>query len=162
MNSTLSDNQKLIDLIKDVRVAMFTTHHGDQMKSRPMATLQSEADGILWFMTSEKTEKVGDIRDESIVNIAYADPGQNLYLSVSGRATAVRDLEKQKELWNPYAKVWFEGPEDPNIVLLRVTVDEAEYWDGPSNKMASLFALVKAVVTGDDSNLAENETLNIR
>lgn len=71
-------------------------------------------------------------------------------------------MEKQKELWNPFAKVWFDGPEDPNIVLLKVTVDGAEYWDGPSNKMASLFALVKAVVTGDDSNLAENETIRMR
>ena len=40
------------------------------------------------------------------------------------------------------------GFADPNIVLIRVHVDHAEYWDVPSSVMVHAYGYLKAVTTG--------------
>jgi hypothetical protein len=61
----------------------------------------------------------------------------------------VRDKAKAKELWNPLLKAWFpQGLDEPDLVLLNVKVEKAEYWDSPSGKMVQLAGLAKALATG--------------
>jgi general stress protein 26 len=83
------------------------------------------------------------------VNLGYADPGSNTFVSVSGKAQLVRDAAKAQELWSPILKAWFpDGLHDPDLALLRVKVEHAEYWDSPSSKLVQLAGFVKAVATG--------------
>jgi len=142
--------KKLAELIKDIRVGMLTTVEADGcLRSRPMATQETEFDGTLWFLTDVETAKVYEIEREHHVNIAFAHPGEQKYVSVSGMATVSRDRAKVKELWTPMHKAWFpEGVDDPKIALLRVDVNKAEYWDSPSSKVVQLVGFVKAVTTG--------------
>src|SRR5688572_11191056 len=117
--------KKLASLIKDINFAMLTTVCPDgSLRSRPMAT-QRDAGfvGELWFFTDQNTAKVYEIENDRHVNVSYADPAKNHYVSVSGRARLVKDRAKAKELWNPFYKSWFpKGLDDPNLALLRVTV----------------------------------------
>lgn len=158
-NMSESEIQQIKDLIEGIHSAMMTTTHGQGLRSRPMAPQTSEFDGSLWFMAQRTSEKIAEIRSDSAVNVAFSDPGKNRYVSISGKAFLTDDREKIKELWSPLDKVWFSGPEDPEIMLIRVDVDGAEYWDGPSNKMVALYGWVKSLITGNDANLAKNETL---
>ncbi len=155
--------KKLGELIKDIRFAMLTTAEADgTLRSRPMATQQVEFDGDLWFMTGNDTDKVEEVQHDRNVNISYADPGDNRYVSVSGTAQLVHDREKIKEFWNPFYKAWFpEGQDDPNIVLLKVEVSQAEYWDSPSSKMVQLVGFVKALATGKEYDGGKNEKINL-
>jgi general stress protein 26 len=123
-----------------------------------MSTQKTEFDGTLWFFTGVGSDKVHEIKDDQHVNLSYANPKSQTYISVSGRARIVREREKIHELWSPELKAWFpEGKDDPQIALLEVQVDDAEYWDTPSNAMIHLVGMVKAVTTGQSYEPGENE-----
>ncbi|HYE18292.1 MAG TPA: pyridoxamine 5'-phosphate oxidase family protein [Tepidisphaeraceae bacterium] len=145
-----ADIHKLAELIKGINIAMLTTV-GDNgaLHSRPMATQQAEFDGVLWFFTEAESGKVHEVQQDKHVNLSYADPSGNRFVSVSGLAQLVRDRAKAEELWSPIHKAWFpKGLDDPNLALLRVQVTQAEYWDGPSSTLVKLYGFAKAMVTG--------------
>ncbi len=154
--------KKLGHLIKDVRMAMLTTVDNGVLRSRPMATQQTDFDGTLWFMTGSDTHKMAEIKADSRVNVSYSDPSENTYVSVSGSASIVTDRAKIEELWNPIYKAWFpEGVDDPTICLLKVHVEQAEYWDSTSSTLVQLAGFIKAVVTGKAADGGENEKINL-
>ena len=154
---------KLAELIKDIQYAMLTTALPDgTLRSRPMATQKAPFDGTLWFFTDADSAKVYEVRRDNHVNVAYADPAHNRWVSLSGTASVVRDKAKVKELWTTGLKAWFpDGPEDPNIALLRIDVGDAEYWDAPSNKMVQVVGFVKALATGRRYDPGENEKIHV-
>jgi len=156
--------KKLSEMIKDIEIAMLTTAEPDgTLRSRPMATQKFEFDGDLWFFTRASSPKVDEIEQEHRVNVSYAAPDKKRYVSVSGRARLVRDKSKIKELWSPVLKAWFpKGLDDPDLALLKVSVEQAEYWDSPSSTVAHLVGFVKAVATGTTYQPGENGKLNLK
>ncbi|PTX20151.1 general stress protein 26 [Pontibacter mucosus] len=161
--NTKENLDKLISRIKDVKIAMMTTVDDDgTLRSRPMKTQQSEADGNLWFFTGYESGKSHEIGHDAHVNLSYANPDDNLYVSVSGRAQVLRDQQKIDQLWSPDLKAWFpNGKEDKNIGLIRVKIEKAEYWDTPSNTMVTLIGIAKAAITGEPSKGGENKKINL-
>lgn len=161
--NTKANLEKLIDKIKDVKIAMMTTVEDDgTLRSRPMKTQKLEPNGELWFFTGYESGKSHEIEHDAHVNLSYAEPDDNLYVSVSGKARLMRDQQKIDELWSSDMKAWFpDGKEDKNIGLIRVTVDKAEYWDTTSNTMVILFGMIKAAVTGEPSKGGENKKINL-
>ncbi|MEO8132148.1 MAG: pyridoxamine 5'-phosphate oxidase family protein [Bryobacteraceae bacterium] len=152
--------KKLRELIKDLRVGMLTTvtEEDGTLRSRPMATQEAEFDGDLWFLTSIDSAKSHEIDKDHRVNVSYADAGANRFVSVSGTARVFRDEKKIKSLWSPLYKAWFpKGVSDPSIALLRVQVDDAEYWDGPSSTFVQIVGFVKALATGTQYEGANHE-----
>ena len=96
------------------------------------------------------------------MNLSYADPSHNRYVSVSGTAQLVRDRKKNEELWSPVLKAWFpKGLDDPDLALLRVEVEKAEYWDSPNSKLVEIAGFVKALVTGKEMDVGENKKLDL-
>ena len=162
MTDQTDDVKKLGKLIKGINVAMMTTRDDDgTLRSRPMQTQNQEFDGTLWFFTQASSHKVDEINHEHQVNLSYAEPSDNRYVSVSGTATLVRDRAKIDELWTPALKAWFpDGKDDPEVALLRVDVAKAEYWDQPSSTIVKLVGFTKAVLTGQQYQPGENEKLN--
>ncbi|HEX2644231.1 MAG TPA: pyridoxamine 5'-phosphate oxidase family protein [Thermoanaerobaculia bacterium] len=158
-----SDIEKLRELIKGIRIAMLTTVDEDgSLRSRPMGTQQAEFDGDLWFFTAHSSPKVNEVEREHQVNVSYSDPDSQRYVSVSGTARVVRDRAKAEELWNPFLKTWFpKGLDDPELALLKIEVQKAEYWDSPSSAMIHLVGIVKATLTGKRPDLGENEKLDL-
>ena len=132
--------KKLRKMVKKVPVAMLTTVGADGvLRSRPMATQDPDFDGELWFFTRYHSPKSEDIKENQRVNVSYASPKQDRYVSVSGTATLVRDAAKVKELWRGEYKTWFpDGKKDPDLALLKVKVEKAEYWDAAENRMVDL------------------------
>ncbi len=155
--------RKLGEMIKDIDFAMLTTVEADgTLRSRPMSTQRIEFDGNLWFFTRASAPKVDEVRRDERVNVSYAKPDEQRYVSVSGTAEIVRDREKIEELWSPALKAWFpKGLEDPDIALLKVSAEQAEYWDSSSSAMAHLFGFVKALATGQSYQPGENEKINL-
>lgn len=156
--------KKLGEMIKDIDFAMLTTVEADgTLRSRPMSTQQVEFNGDLWFFTRASAPKVGEVERDERVNLSYAKPEDQRYVSVSGTARLVRDRQKIEELWKTGLKTWFpKGLEDPDLALLKVSVEQAEYWDSPSSTMAYVFGFVKAVATGQSYQPGENEKINLK
>jgi general stress protein 26 len=74
-------------------------------------------------------------------------------------AEIVTDRTKIEELWNPIHKAWFpKGVDDPNLVLLKISVEQAEYWDSPSSTIVQVAGFVKALVTGESADHQDGDT----
>lgn len=154
--------EKLKSMLEDIDFCMLTTMDGGSLRSRPMSTQEMDENGELWFFTSDKTHKVDEIAKDDRVNAAYSKPNDNVYVSVSGRASIVKDRAKIEELWNPILKAWFpDGLDDPHLTLLKVTVEEAEYWDSPNSTLVQIAGFVKALVTGQQAKGGENEKISL-
>lgn len=152
LDETVEARTKLWELIKDLKFAMFTTRHANgHLHSRPMTTQnrKEDEDDALWFLTSRRSEITVDLAADHGVNIAYANPDDDCYVSVSGEAEVVEDPERVKALWNIANQAWFPGgPTDPDIALLRVNILHASYWDVHQNRLVQLFTMAKAAMTG--------------
>ena len=153
MTTDTVDTGKLWDLIRDIEFAMFTARHGDgQLHSRPMTT-QNKSDergGVLWFFMSRSGMPAADLEEHPEVNVTYSDPRKDSYVSISGAARVVEDLERKKAMWNTSAQAWVPGgPTDPDLALVAVLVAEAEYWDVTSNHPVRLIKMAKAAITGE-------------
>ncbi len=146
------DTSKLWDMIKDIKFGMFTARHGNgHLHSRPMTTQNGgdERGAVLWFFMSRKGDPVADISVSPEVNVAYADTGSDSYVSVSGTARVVEDDAKKKALFSTFAKSWFPGgASDPDLALVAVAIDHADYWDVKTNKAVQFFKMAKAAFTG--------------
>lgn len=153
-----TDLHKLGELIKDIEVAMLTTRTSDgSLLSRPIQTLKLDANGELIFFTAAKSHKVEDLTDDSTANLAYADPGEHRYVSVRGRARMDRDDDTIHELWSPAQKIFFpEGPDDPNLMVLRIDVRDAAYWEAADNFVARAFDFAKGMLSKSPSDLGEH------
>jgi hypothetical protein len=69
-------------------------------------------------------------------------------------------LTIREELWSPWFSTWFpQGLKEPNLALLKVSVETAEYWDAPSSTMVNLYGVVKATLTGKGSQAGEHAKL---
>lgn len=153
--------EKLVEMIKDIRIAMLTTQEvgSQQLRSRPMGTIEAEPDGDIWFFTSDTSPKVEEVQREHDVNLSYSSDER--WVSVSGRASITHDRAKMEQLWNPVLKAWFpDGLDTPDIALLHIRVAEAEYWES-HGKLAQAAGLLKALVTGQESDAGENAKLVI-
>lgn len=141
---------------------MLTTAHDGRLYSRPMVASQKRFDGTLWFFTRKSSPKVDEIATHHEVNIAYSNPESMSFVSLSGRAIVVTDQAAIDEHWNAWVKTWFpDGKDDPDLALVRVDVDSAEYWDAPSSKMALAFDYLKARVTGEKPDLGEHGKVDL-
>jgi general stress protein 26 len=154
---------RLRELIKGIKFAMLTTVEPDgTLRSRPMTVQETEFDGDLWFFTEADAPKVDEIQHDRQVNVAFAAPDDQRYISLSGTARLVRDVQKQRELWSEPNKIWFpNGPEDPNLALLKVTVTQAEYWEAGSNRIGRMIDFARAMITGDQRQVGENRKLDL-
>jgi general stress protein 26 len=156
------DLQKLRELVKEIDFCMLTTvdEKGD-LHSRPMSSNGDiDHNGDIWFFTNASSHKVSEIQKLPKVNVSFADPDNQHYISISGNAQLVRDQNKIEELWRPEFKMWFpEGKDDPDIALLRVSLEKAEYWDSPSSTVGFMLSFVSSLVTGKEADHGENKKL---
>ena len=159
-----NDLEKLRELVKDIDFCMLTTvDEGGDLHSRPMSSNGDiDADGDIWFFTNASSHKVSEIAKLPKVNVSFADPDNQRYVSVSGTAQLVRDRAKIDELWRPEFKIWFpEGKDDPEVALLRISLEKAEYWDSPSSTIGYALSFVSSLVTGKQPDLGVNKKVDL-
>ena len=156
---------KLREIVKAVDICMLTTvGERGELHSRPMSNNRDvEFDGDLWFFTYGSSHKVDEIGRVPHVNASFADTDAQLYASLTGRAEVVRDRAKIEELWKPQLRAWFpEGVDTPDIALLKVTVERAEYWDGSQSFVAHAVGLISSLISGEPAQLGQNEKLELK
>ncbi|HEY3380758.1 MAG TPA: pyridoxamine 5'-phosphate oxidase family protein [Vicinamibacterales bacterium] len=136
---------RFASMINDIPVAMLTTTGMGRLRSRPMVTQRAAFDGDLWFLTARMADKTGEIRDRQAVHITFVSPADNRYVWASGTAAVVDDPAKVKALWHASYRQWLPGgPDDASIALIKVRVEEAEYWDAKAGRMVLLSDFVQS------------------
>lgn len=155
--------QKISELIKDIRIAMLSTASPEgTIHSRPMATQETEFDGELLFLTRQESSKTDEIAHQSQVTLSYVDSKHARFVCLSGRASLSKDRATIHELWNPLYKAWFpEGEQDPQITVIRVYIDHAEYWEAPANAVVRGYQLLKAAATKGRSPVGEHQAVSL-
>lgn len=166
MTSNTSAQQTLWGLIRDIKFGMLTHRHtSGELHSHPLTTQNKSSDegSELYFFVFGKSELAQRIQLDGNVNVSYADPGKDSYVSASGNARIVDDMAKKQELFSPEAKTWFPGGvTDPDLALLVVTVGHAEYWDVTDSKMVQLAKMAKAALTGETlKKLGDHKELHL-
>lgn len=149
--------EKLNELISGIEIAMLcSVHPAGHLHSRPMATQAVTDDGYLWFFTSAHSSKTDEVRNgDRQVNLAYADPVTMRFVSISGPCELIRNHAIAAELWRDEYRRWFpQGLQDPDLILLKVTVDSAEYWDAGRGCMCRLAPENETIIYRDDRTVA--------
>ena len=142
--------KKFKKLADEIRVCMFITNNsGEHEHTRPMATIETEDNGTLWFFTDIRSIKVEEVTTDRQVHLTYAHPGKESYMDVRGTASVVTDKKQIKDKWSAFVKAWFpNGVDDPNLALLKVQPQQVYYWDAETGKMVQFLKIAAAVVTG--------------
>jgi general stress protein 26 len=149
--------QKVWNLIKDAHSALLVTIGPDgRLDSRPMGCLQREFDDTLWFLTFRHSPKAQELFADDRVLVSYSNPAKYEYVSISGRGRMVDDKARVKDLWFEGLRVWFpNGPDDPELALLSIDVEEARYWTNAASIVSYAWSYVKARVTGQPASADE-------
>ena len=160
-----NDLQRLREMVKDIDFCMLTTvdENGDP-HSRPMSSNGDiDPNGDIWFFTGASSHKVSEISKLPKVNVSFADPDNQHYVSITGKAQLVRDRKKIDELWRPEFKMWFpEGKDDPEVALLKINLEKAEFWDSPSSTIGFALDFVSSLVTGKEPDSSESKKLDFK
>lgn len=155
--------QKVREMIKDIRIAMFVTSTEDgHLRARPMWVQQIDGDGrTAWMFSQAGTSKHEQIEEDSEVLLAFSDPSSQDYVSVRGKARTIKDEIKQQQLWSEGMRTWFpNGPTDEKIRLIEVRMEGAEYWDSISSTVLHAYGYLKAIATGQPPSGGDHAKVN--
>jgi len=159
--SNSGDWAKLGELIRGIRLGLLTTVDREgRFHTRPVQTLQLQADRTLWFFTDWNSAKADELHHDQRVSLGYADPGRNVYVAVSGSGRLLRDVQKAKELWSVEQLAYYPaGPDDERLALLCVVIERAEYWIAPGRASYLLAAAIAVATATPAAVIGENAKL---
>ncbi|HUZ31829.1 MAG TPA: pyridoxamine 5'-phosphate oxidase family protein [Xanthobacteraceae bacterium] len=109
------------DIIERVGVCMLTTHSMKGLRARPVEARPDRAAGLIWFLTDHASGKEHKIEAGHDIGLTFIDKAENAYLSLTAHAEVQRDHAKAAAIWKTTDNMWWSGPDDPNVRVLRVT-----------------------------------------
>lgn len=153
--------EKVLGIVNKARIGMFTTIDQDGMPlSRPLTIQQADENTGLWFLTRDDTSQVSEVKQNSKVNVSFGHGTD--WASVSGHASTLKDVSKIRELWHESNTAFVpDGPETPGLILIRVELDSAEYWETPGGVASLAFRWVKARLTHTQANPGKHNTIEL-
>ncbi len=161
MASASSDDVKRVwTLMEKIGFAMLVTRDGDKLRARPMSAYVRPNESSIYFLTDARRHKDEEIARHPAVNLSFADTGAQKYVSVTGTASISNDRSRIREFFSTPAKAWWDSPDDPNIRLLRISPDDAEFWDSPGT-VISYVKMAAAAATGSRPDLGDNRKVEI-
>lgn len=144
-------------IIKDVKFTMFSTITTDEkhIHACPMTTNKNELENAkIWFIGDKTTEMVKDIEKNPQVNLSYTSTDDKNFVSINGVAKLIDDKAKLDELWSPIYNAFYEhGKDDPNVQIICVECNGAEYWQS-GNSVVNMFKLASAAL--QDGKIADS------
>ena len=159
-DNTARDIDRAWELMKKIGFAMLVTRDGDKLRARPMSAYLERDNNAIYFLTDARRHKDDEIARNPNVNLSFADAGSQKYVSVSGTAAVSNDRAKIKQLFSTPAKAWWDSADDPNIRVLKISPEDAEFWDSPGT-VISYVKMAAAAVTGTRPNIGENRKVAI-
>jgi general stress protein 26 len=147
--------ERIWELARRIGIAMFVTWDGKEQRARPLAATVEKDEGAIYFLTDVNSEKDDQITEFPHVSVSFADHKHSKYVALSGKATISNDRARIKKLWSPFAKAWWDSPEDPAIRVIKVVPHDAELWDSPG-RIVTTISMLAAAVTGRSPRIGEN------
>ncbi len=126
------------------RTVMLGIDGAEDGHSRPMTAMVEEDRGPIWFFTGKPNAVVENLQKGHRAIAAFSSKGHDLFASIHGRLSVSNDREVIDRLWNPFIAAWFEGKNDPKLVLLRFDPEHAQVWLNESSLLAGVKLLFGA------------------
>ena len=128
-------NESHIDCVWEViakaGICMMVTRFAGGLRARPLEARPERDTETIWFLTDVRGLKDDEIEANPNVCLTFVYAKEKVYLSITGKAFVSRDPERAKALWNEEQQVWWPGgPEDPNLLVMKIEPERAEMWDG--------------------------------
>jgi general stress protein 26 len=159
-NDNAGNVDRAWELMKKIGFAMLVTTDGDKLRARPMSAYLQREDNAIYFLTDARRHKDAEIARNPSINLSFADASSQKYVSLTGNAVVSNDRAKIRELFSTPAKAWWDSAEDPNIRVLKVTPDDAEFWDSPGT-IISYAKMAAAAVSGTRPEIGENRKVSM-
>jgi general stress protein 26 len=125
-----ADTKRISKILKDIDICMLVTLADGSFRGRPMSNNgKVEYDGDSWFFSYRETSKIEQIEADPRVELAYIGTEQGAWISIEGTAEVVEDDDRKRELWDDELRMCLkDGPEDDNVVLVKVSADRIHAW----------------------------------
>jgi general stress protein 26 len=152
-----AETKRIAKLLKDIDISMFFTRSDGSVRGRPMSNNgKVEFDGDSWFFSFRDTPKIEEIEADPRVQLAYMATEKGSWISIEGTAEIVDDDERKKKLWEKQLEQWFtEGPEDDDVVLVKVSADRIHAWAEGEEIVAEPGKPAMVIESEEDSESAE-------
>ena len=157
---TARDRERAWELMKKIGFAMLVTRDGDKLRARPMSAYLDRDANLIYFLTDARRHKDEEIARNPGINLSFADAGSQTYVSLTGTATVSNDRAKIRDLFTTAAKAWWNDAEDPNIRVLKIVPDDAEFWDSPGT-VISYVKMAAAAVSGARPEIGDNRKVTL-
>lgn len=111
--------EKILD---DNMVGTMATIQNNKPHSRFMTFFNDNF--TLYTVTSRDTEKVDELSKNPFTHILIGYDGKGFgdsYLEIEGKVEISSDEAMRKKVWNTALRFWFDGPDDPKMIVLKVT-----------------------------------------
>lgn len=89
------------------------------------AQLDKDADSAIWFFTTKDHHlaKMGP----AIATFAGKD--NQIFARIEGTLTEETSRDRLDKQWSRITDAWFDGKDDPKLIMLRMDLDSAEIWN---------------------------------
>jgi len=152
---------RIWEVVEKARVCMMATQFSDGLRVRPMEALPQRDENVICFITDRRGLREHQIEVSPEVYLTFVYPKENVYLALTGEAFVINDADCAERLWSRQQDGWLSGPDDPNLMIIRVELWRAEMWDGPANSAIADFQFAKARLYGIKANLNESEKVSV-
>lgn len=136
-----SEKQKIVDIMKSITPAYLATCDGDHPKVRAVSPIVEDELSI-WVGTRSSSRKIKQIKQNPKISLAFIQPpyagkGERGAI-VLGEAKIIQNVNEKKRLWELWPRVYSDlnlsgiypnGPESNEFCLLRIAVNEIEWWE---------------------------------
>jgi general stress protein 26 len=164
MERDMEDNARNVDrvweLMEKIGFAMLVTRDGEKLRARPMSAYLKRDENAIYFLTDARRHKDEEIARNPGINLSFANASDQKYVSVTGTAAVSNDRAKIKQLFSTAAKAWWNSADDPNIRVLKVAPDDAEFWDTPGS-VISYVKMAAAAATGSRPEIGDNRKVTM-
>lgn len=123
--------QKFWDALKDSPFLMLGIEGARDGATQPMTAVFEDSDrdsGVVWIFTGKDQDLTRAMGESTRAMASYASKGHDLFASLRGTLQATTDRGTIERLWSPFVAEWYEGKDDPKLMLLRFDIDDAKIW----------------------------------
>jgi general stress protein 26 len=117
--------KQILTILQESRVGTMATIHDNKPRSRYMTFFNDDL--TLYTVTSKDTHKTEDVEQNPYTHILLGYEGEGMgdtYVEVEGTVLESDDESLKEKVWNAHLEPWFDGPEDPKLLILQIKADQ--------------------------------------
>ncbi len=119
------------------------------------AKLDPDANSAIWFFT----QRSNSLAQMGEAVCTFASKGHDVFARFDGRLSEETSRERLDKEWDRITAAWFDGgKDDPNLLMLRMDLGEAQIWDSD----LGLYYNTKMILGGDVRDQMPKHTAEVQ